>query len=355
VKDGSAPLVTIVIPAYGAEEFIEHTMRSVAAQTHRPMELIVVEDCSPDRTGEIAEKVARELSTDGFSVRVEHHEVNKGGAGALRAGFSLANGEFICWLSADDAYSLPEKTANQLDVMRRGADLVYDAGYLVGADEASAATIRPHWSRPRVPVPDSLYNRWPSWRLLALNVGNPINGSSVMIRREVVERMGTFDPALRNIDQDSDMWLRLTCLGARFGIADQVGTFYRLHAGQTSNLTEAVEWGCALARVRVLLALHEADTLGRLLNRAWPTLLLAPPGRFRHFSLVSQVLCTLGAQSDCGFIPRAILGRLKRELVSRGYWEPERVERLLSDAAESSKSDEFQLFIKRLRDKKVRV
>lgn len=341
------PLVSVVIPAFRAEEFIEYTMRSVAAQSHRPLELIVVDDCSPDRTGEIAEELAAELTTSDFTVRVEHHEVNQGGAGALLTGFTLAAGEFICWLSADDAFVSPEKTSIQLRAMESGAGLSYCGRSRIGASPDTAPDVAHHWSSRRTDR-DASYLAKSSWRLLALNIGNPINGSSVMIRRSVITDLGTFDPTLRNIDQDSDMWLRLSALGVPFAAADVVGTFYRIHEGQTSNLGEEVEWGCALTRVRVLRALLDAGHLGRVLDEAWPVLLLARSGQFRYFALVSQALCVLGTNSGCGPIPRTLLAILRGQLKKRGYWNPERLERLFAAAADSATSDEFQRFTKRL-------
>ena len=348
----ASPLVTVVIPAYGAEEFIEHTMRSVATQTHRPMELIVVEDCSPDRTSEIAESVAAAIAEPDFTVRVEHHDVNRGGAAALRTGFDLAAGDFVCWLSADDAYVLPEKTANQVATMLAGADLTFDTHSRIGPTPETATLAEHHWGNRKYRASDDTYLIRPTWRLLSLNFANPINGSSVMIRRETLEQCGSFDPTLRNIDQDSDMWLRLTALGARFRSTNETGVFYRIHPGQTSNLTEEVDAGVTLTRVRVLLALARTGDLRRVLNRAWPVLILTRPGLFVHRPLVAQVLCALGSSSGCGPVPRLLLAGLRREFVRRGMWDEDGLARALADAEESSRSDEFQLFLERLRSRK---
>lgn len=342
-----SPLVSVVIPAFRAEAFLDYTMRSVAAQSHRPMELIVVDDCSPDRTGEVAQAVAKELTSLNFTVRVHHHDVNRGGAAALSTGFALASGEFVCWLSADDAFVSPDKTSIQLQAMAGGAGVCYCMHSRIGEAPDTAPEVTHHWS-PRRARQDQSYLDKSSWRLLALNLGNPINGSSVMIRRDVIDNVANFDPVLRNIDQDSDMWMRMTALGVKFAAADVTGSFYRIHEGQTSNLTEDVEWGCAITRVRVLKALRDSARLGPLLDAAWPVMLLARPGQYRYFSLVSQALCMLGERSGCGIVPRFLLASLKRRLERKGYWQPERMERLFADAATAAKSDEFQLFLKRL-------
>ncbi len=341
----SGPLVSVVVPAYAAEEFIECTMRSVVAQTYRPMELIVVDDCSPDRTGEIAERVRREIAEPDFAVRIKHHAVNTGGAGALLTGFSLAAGDYICWLSADDAFVSPEKTSNQLAVMASGVGLVFDAASYIGPTPQTAERAHHRWASGRLSISDAVYLRRPAWILLSLCFGNPINGSSVMLRREVVREVGTFDPVLRNIDQDSDLWMRLCALGVRFRSADQAGVFYRIHPGQTSNLTSEVDLGCTLTRIRVLKALADRGWLGGLLDAAWPVLLLTRPGRYAFRSVVAQALCVLGRDSRCGVIPHFILSGLGGELRRRGYWDEDRLSDALREADASAQSEEFQRFI----------
>lgn len=316
-------------------------------QTHRPMELIVVDDSSPDHTGEVAEDLARVLTEPGFEVRVVHHPANLGGAGALVTGFGIARGDYVCWLSADDAYVCPEKTARQIQVMAAGADLSYSSVNYWGDSAKTGESVEIHWSG-RSWVRDEWYLENPLWCLLSLNIGNPINGSSVMIRRETLQRLGTFDASLRNIDQDGDLWLRLSALGARFTVVEGASVFYRIHPGQTTNQTEAVDWGCALTRARVLLALREAAALGHVLDRAWPALLLARPGGFAFFSLVSQTLCHLGLESGCGPIPRLILHGLKWQLRRRGHWDEARVKLLLQEAAVSAQSEEFARFVRLL-------
>ncbi|MRR11397.1 hypothetical protein EG835_02680 [bacterium] len=255
-------------------------------------------------------------------------------------------------MSADDAYLCPEKTARQIQAMAAGADLSYSLLNYWGDSLKNADAVEIHWSgRPW--VRDEWYLKHPLWCLLSLNIGNPINGSSVMIRRETLQRLGTFDASLRNIDQDGDLWLRLSALGARFALVEGASVFYRIHPGQTTNQTEAVDWGCALTRARMLLALSDADELGHVLNNAWPALLLARPGGFAFFSLVSQTLCHLGLKSGCGPIPRLILHGLKWQLRRRGHWDEERVKSLLQEASASARSEEFGRFVRRLQSSAV--
>ena len=91
-------LISIIIPAYNAESFIEACLQSLLAQTHENIELIVVNDGSTDKTGEIAE----EWSQKDARIRVLHQE-NQGVSAARNAGLEMAKGDYIGILDADDS------------------------------------------------------------------------------------------------------------------------------------------------------------------------------------------------------------------------------------------------------------
>jgi glycosyltransferase involved in cell wall biosynthesis len=92
------PLVSILIPAYNAEKWIADTLRSAIAQTWENKEIIVVNDGSSDQTRAVAQQF------ESNCVRVVTQE-NQGAAAARNKAFSLAQGEFIQWLDADDLIS----------------------------------------------------------------------------------------------------------------------------------------------------------------------------------------------------------------------------------------------------------
>lgn len=100
------PLVSILIPAYNAQESIAETLRSAIAQTWRRKEIIVVDDGSVD--GTLA--IARQFESD--SVKVFTKE-NQGAAATRNHAFSLSQGDYIQWLDADDLMS-PDKIARQV-------------------------------------------------------------------------------------------------------------------------------------------------------------------------------------------------------------------------------------------------
>ena len=101
------PLVSILIPAFNAQEWIYETLRSANAQTWRKKEIIVVDDGSLDQTLAIA----RQFESN--SVRVFTQE-NQGAAASRNTAFSLCQGDYIQWLDADDLLA-PDKIAKQIE------------------------------------------------------------------------------------------------------------------------------------------------------------------------------------------------------------------------------------------------
>lgn len=91
------PLISVIIPIYKAEKYIEKCVRGVLAQTYQNLEVILVEDGSPDNSGAICDK----LASEDVRVRVIHKK-NGGAATARNAGLDVMTGEYIAFVDADD-------------------------------------------------------------------------------------------------------------------------------------------------------------------------------------------------------------------------------------------------------------
>ena len=102
------PLVSILIPAFNAEQYIADSIRSAMAQTCPRKEIIVVDDGSTDNTLAIA----RQFETDGVRVVAQD---NQGAAAARNRLFSLSKGDYLQWLDADDLLA-PDNIARQMEV-----------------------------------------------------------------------------------------------------------------------------------------------------------------------------------------------------------------------------------------------
>ncbi|PIR15746.1 MAG: family 2 glycosyl transferase, partial [Elusimicrobia bacterium CG11_big_fil_rev_8_21_14_0_20_64_6] len=98
------PRVSVVIPAYAAERFITATLDSVAAQSYRDFEIVVVDDGSPDDTQLVVEAWLRNTGVPGICVRRPNGRI----AAARNTGLEHAKGELIALLDHDDFWT-PDK------------------------------------------------------------------------------------------------------------------------------------------------------------------------------------------------------------------------------------------------------
>lgn len=104
-----APLISVIIPAYNADKFLAEAIASILEQAYSPLEILVVDDGSDDRTGAIARE---------FGDPVQYHVKPHGGAGSARNhGMNNARGEWIAFLDADDLWAA-DKLSLQLEALR---------------------------------------------------------------------------------------------------------------------------------------------------------------------------------------------------------------------------------------------
>ena len=98
-----SPLVSIIIPVYrAAETRPQHVLLRLKAQTYRPLQLVFIDDCSPDDGLAYLERERSGLEASGIEVTILHHEVNRGVAVARNTGLNAAQGEYIYSVDADD-------------------------------------------------------------------------------------------------------------------------------------------------------------------------------------------------------------------------------------------------------------
>ena len=115
------PKVSVIMPAYNSEEFIEQAIRSALNQTYSNLEVIVIDDNSNDGTNSIVKKLADEDDRV-ILVRNEH---NLGAAQSRNKGMDLCRGEYVALLDSDDVW-YPEKLEVQMELAQKeNADIVY--------------------------------------------------------------------------------------------------------------------------------------------------------------------------------------------------------------------------------------
>lgn len=198
----SAPLVSIVLPAYNAATTIARAVRGVMAQTLSDWELLIIDDGSTDDTVEVVERVGN------GDLRVRCLRRAHGGmVDALNAGLAAARGRFIARMDADDEM-LPERLAAQVALLEARPEIGVASCLVAFGGEASVArgyALHVAWMNA-LRDPDAI----------ALNrfVESPVAHPSVLFRREVLHRHGGY--AATGEPEDYELWLRWMDAGVRF-------------------------------------------------------------------------------------------------------------------------------------------
>lgn len=212
-----APAVSVVIPAFNAERTIGETLDSVLAQSLRDFEIVIVNDGSRDGTGALLDSYSAR-HPDRITVI---HQSNTGQAEARNNGIFAARGRFIAFNDADDVWAV-EKLERQLRFLEANPDigLCYTEGMTI--DEGGR-------EKERFGATSEFTGRC----FETLITRNNIIGSSVMVRRAVLDDVGPFNPALRACE-NWELWTRIA---RKYPLAliDEKLSFYRQHGGNMSK------------------------------------------------------------------------------------------------------------------------
>ena len=207
--------MSIVVCAYNNWPDLELAIQSALCQSHRPIEVIVVDNASTDAT---ADEVARRFSSAVRYVRQE----NRGDSGAYNTGMALARGEFVQFLDGDDVLA-PDRIERQLEVFRSdpGADVVFGNVRFFRSLPGDAS-----WADS-----DSHEEDIGVQQLIEREGGCIGVALAVLFRRRALERVGSWDETI--YVSDSDYELRAILSGCRYRACrgDLIG-FKRVRPGQ---------------------------------------------------------------------------------------------------------------------------
>lgn len=222
------PLVSVVMASYNCAGYLPVAVASVLNQTHRNVELLVIDDGSTDDTRSVVQQFMDDA-------RVRHHwQPNAGQCAAKNKGIELSNGEFVAFLDADDCWK-EDKLARQLELFVDRPDVGVGYGFLELIDHTGRQL-------PWEPVPP---RRGEVTEELLLE--NFVPFSSAIVRRTLLERHGGFDAKL-DMGIDYDLWLRLS-LQCEFDFVPDVVGQYRIWPGQMSRkVHERYEAGIRIMR-----------------------------------------------------------------------------------------------------------
>lgn len=124
--DMQQPLISVIVPIYNVEKYVRKCLDSLVAQTLREIEVICIDDGSTDRSGEIADEIAR----DDARFRVIHTE-NRGLSAARNRGIDEARSQWLMFVDSDDWVSPEFCRVPYEAAIEYGADLVIFGAYVV--------------------------------------------------------------------------------------------------------------------------------------------------------------------------------------------------------------------------------
>ncbi len=214
------PTISVVIPAYNADQTILETIQSVLTQSFSDFELIVINDGSTDKTLSLVSSIS-DPRLKVFSYP------NEGLSVARNRGIECSAGQFISFLDADDLWT-PDKLESQL----------------LALQAVSTAGVAYSWTCNMSAVGDSFYpghsvsyngDVYP--KLLVRNF--IASGSNCLIRREVIDATGSFDSSLKSYE-DWDYWLRIAPNWS-FVVVPKYQVLYRQSSGAMSSKIDVMQ------------------------------------------------------------------------------------------------------------------
>jgi len=227
--------VSIIIPVYNAEKYIASTLNSALGQTHQDLEILIVDDGSPDRSIEICQQFKDER------IRIIRQQ-NRGGSGARNTGIRHAKGKYLAFLDADDMW-LPYKIEKHISHLEDSTMVGVSFSYSRFIDELDNPLGLYQFSKVKDITPLDLLCRTP--------IGN---GSAAVFKKEVFEDIQFqsehksaiedhyFDEQFRG-SQDVECWMRIALKTSWKieGIPEAL-TLYRVNSkGISANLSQKLE------------------------------------------------------------------------------------------------------------------
>ena len=219
------PKVSIIIPVYNGENYLEEALKSALNQTYKNIEIIVVDDGSKDKTEKICEK---------YKNKIKYLKKENGGvATALNLALENMTGDYFSWLSHDDLY-YKNKIEEQISALEEYDDktILFSEYDLIDKKGKVYA---------KVTFPESELKKKQSLSLM----NGYINGITLLIPKKAFEECGNFNTNLW-CTQDYDLWFKFMSKGYRFKLVNKTLASSRQHPNQTTyqsskTLTEGNE------------------------------------------------------------------------------------------------------------------
>jgi glycosyltransferase involved in cell wall biosynthesis len=281
------PLVSILIPAFNAQDWIADTIQSAVAQTWPRKEIIVVDDGSTDQTLAVARQHASDIV----------HVVTKNNAGAASArnkAYSMCQGDYIQWLDADDLLA-PNKISLQMEAA---------ASWPNGMAVFSSSFLFFYWRLEKAwGVPDSLWKdlRPIEYLILHLSQNQWMSPAVWLVSRSLTERVGPWDERL-SLNDDGEYFSRVIAASELVKFVQEAKCYYRLSglnqlSRSSSESSRQSFWLSIQLCIACLIYLEDSErTRLAALSRLQSYVESFFPEEAGHFREVNELAIKLGGE-----------------------------------------------------------
>lgn len=215
-----AALVSIIIPCYNAEKYIAETISSALAQTYQPIEIIVIDDGSSDKSL----NVVRQFSSGHIFI---YQQKNSGASIARNKGLEMAKGKYIQFLDADDIIS-PNKIEVQVNILESRANhisLCHTVHFKDGTNPLSYPIIHEWFKEGSENTTDFLIKLY-GGPLIANDLGGMIQPNAWLTPKHLIDKAGLWNE-MRSPDDDGEFFCRVLLHAEGIAYTLQGVNYYR--------------------------------------------------------------------------------------------------------------------------------
>lgn len=209
------PLVSVIIPAYNAEKYVEHAVRSIMNQTYKNLEILVTDDCSTDNTLDILQKLAEEDAR----ISIHHNEQNKKIVQTLNELVERAKGKYIARMDADDL-ALHNRIEKQIDYLETHSEIGIcgtNAWHINESDKIIGIS--------RLPETNEEIQKFKIYKC-------PLYHPSVVVRKDLLFKNRYDERYIHS--EDYELWVRLSTKTKIYNLKERL-LYYRIHTSQISK------------------------------------------------------------------------------------------------------------------------
>lgn len=230
------PVISVIVPSFNHERFVGYTIRSILRQSISEIEVIIVDDCSADRSVEMI----RGWSARDSRIRTILHRRNMGIAKTANDGIEAARGKYLSFIASDDMYELDalERAFRLLEANDEWGGVLFDSRWIDSKGRKMSRSLQTmlegaSFARKAAVAED----KTAVFNLLVRNEGAFYAG---MIRRRIIEPRGIrFDTRLRYFN-DNLFWLDLSSV-SRLSYVDECLYLHRIHKSATSSMLSSLK------------------------------------------------------------------------------------------------------------------